>query len=74
MAQPGFNIDSMASTRLSQGLRHLLTLRSASAVPAPPIATLNQTFTATRETAQTPGLVNAWLAVAVSFVPDQPLS
>ncbi|KAF8609278.1 hypothetical protein BDV93DRAFT_518120 [Ceratobasidium sp. AG-I] len=54
----------MASTRLSQGLRHLLTLRRASAVPAPPISTLKQTFTATRETARTPGLINAWLAVA----------
>ncbi|KEP51961.1 BZIP transcription factor domain protein [Rhizoctonia solani 123E] len=56
----------MASLRLSQGLRHLLTLRSASAVPAPPAHVLDQAFTSTRNTAKTPGLVNAWLAVTVS--------
>lgn len=56
----------MASLRLSQGLRHLLTLRGASAVPPPATAVLDQAFTRTRSTAKTPGLVNAWLAVTVS--------
>lgn len=53
----------MSSLRLSQGLRHLLTLRGASAVPAPPTHVLDQVFTSTRNTAKTPGLVDAWLAV-----------
>ncbi|CUA76825.1 Dol-P-Man:Man(5)GlcNAc(2)-PP-Dol alpha-1,3-mannosyltransferase [Rhizoctonia solani] len=53
----------MASSRLSHGLRHLLTLRGASAVPAPPAHVLDQAFTSTRSAAKTPGLVNAWLAV-----------
>ncbi|KAH7344881.1 hypothetical protein B0J17DRAFT_712515 [Rhizoctonia solani] len=53
----------MTSSRLSQGLRHLLTLRGASAVPAPSAHVLDQAFTSTRNTAKTPGLVNAWLAV-----------
>lgn len=53
----------MTSMRLSQGLRHLLTLRGASAVPAPPGPVLDQVFTTTRGTAKTPGLTNAWLAV-----------
>ncbi|KAG9102512.1 hypothetical protein FRC06_001926 [Ceratobasidium sp. 370] len=54
----------MANTRLSQGLRHLLNLRGASAVPSPPLPTLYTTFATTRDSAQTPGLKNAWLAVA----------
>ncbi|CAE6474365.1 unnamed protein product [Rhizoctonia solani] len=54
----------MSSSKLSQGLRHLLTLRGASAVPAPAAHILDQTFTSTRNTAKTPGRVNAWLAIA----------
>ncbi|KAG8719394.1 hypothetical protein FRC08_002937 [Ceratobasidium sp. 394] len=56
----------MANTRLSQGLRHLLNLRGASAVPSPPLPTLYTTFAATRDSARTPGLEKAWLAVATS--------
>ncbi|QRV76660.1 bZIP transcription factor [Ceratobasidium sp. AG-Ba] len=54
----------MANPRLSQSLRHLLTLRGASAVPSPPLPTLYATFASTRDSAQTPELKNAWLAVA----------
>ncbi|CEL57833.1 Dol-P-Man:Man(5)GlcNAc(2)-PP-Dol alpha-1,3-mannosyltransferase OS=Phaeosphaeria nodorum (strain SN15 / ATCC MYA-4574 / FGSC 10173) GN=ALG3 PE=3 SV=2 [Rhizoctonia solani AG-1 IB] len=53
----------MSSLRLSQGLRHLLTLRGASAVPAPSAPILDQAFTTTRDSAKTPGLADAWLAV-----------
>lgn len=47
-------------------MRHLLTLRGASAVPSPPLPILYATFTSTRDSARTPGLKNAWLAVATS--------
>ncbi|KAG8769956.1 hypothetical protein FRC12_004619 [Ceratobasidium sp. 428] len=53
----------MANARLSQSLRHLLNLRGASAVPSPPISALHTTFAATRDSVQTPGLKNAWLAI-----------
>ncbi|KAG8763237.1 hypothetical protein FRC11_005242 [Ceratobasidium sp. 423] len=61
----------MSSLRLSQGLRHLLTLRGASAVPAPPVHVLEHAFTSTRNTAKTPGLVNAWLAVTAKGLPER---
>ncbi|CUA75642.1 Dol-P-Man:Man(5)GlcNAc(2)-PP-Dol alpha-1,3-mannosyltransferase [Rhizoctonia solani] len=54
------------ASRFSQGFRHLLTLRGASAVPAPPSHILDQAFTSTRSTIRAPGLVNAWLAVTTS--------